>query len=137
MNNLRWIKINDTGYEICETGDVRNIKTGRVLKQWINSNGYWCVEIRVNKQKRKYLTHRLLGEFFLTKRNVDDIEIDHINRVRTDNTLSNLRWVTNKENLANRSFNKLKMETIINIINDYESGLTIEEIFNKINSVVS
>lgn len=34
----------------------------------------------------------------------DGLEIDHINRVRTDNRISNLRLVTRVENLENRTF---------------------------------
>jgi hypothetical protein len=48
--------------------------------------------------------HRILGELYLSRDGLGEEYkvIDHINRQRTDNRLSNLRWVTYKQNSENR-----------------------------------
>jgi hypothetical protein len=60
------------------------------------TNGYW--QVRINN--KYYLMHRLAwlyvhGEF--------PAQIDHINRIRNDNRLCNLREVTRCQNQQNRS----------------------------------
>ena len=62
------------------------------------SNGY----IRIKFEGKKYLAHRiamLLAYGFYG----DGLEIDHINHVRDDNRLVNLRFVTRSDNNRNKS----------------------------------
>ena len=49
---------------------------------------------------RKFKVHRLVAYMFIP--NPDNKpQIDHINTIKTDNDIKNLRWVTNKENCNN------------------------------------
>ena len=58
--------------------------------------------------KKKYRIHRIVAETFLE--NVENKQfIDHINRVRDDNNVENLRWVTQQENKCNTSRSLPKM----------------------------
>ncbi len=50
-----------------------------------------------NGKRKDYYIHRLVAMAFLSNPNNKN-EIDHINSNRADNRLSNLRWVTRKEN---------------------------------------
>lgn len=52
-----------------------------------------------------YTAHRLA--WFYTHGYFPDLEIDHINRVRSDNRLSNLRLVTRTQNMHNYSGHSL------------------------------
>ena len=78
---------------------IRKKANHRVLSESL-SYGY----VQVNLNKRPYLKHRLIGLQFLP--NPDPINndvIDHINRNRADNHLSNLRWCSSSDNMINRS----------------------------------
>ena len=62
----------------------------------LSSYGYYMYSIM---RKRKSL-HRLLAEAFIPNPE-NKTQIDHINTIRTDNRIENLRWVTCKENHHN------------------------------------
>ena len=79
---------------------IRKKANKRILSESVNSHGY----IRVHLNGKQYKKHRLIALQFLP--NPDPINndvIDHINRNRADNHLSNLRWTTQSENIRNRS----------------------------------
>ena len=48
------------------------------------------------------MVHRMVLEAFLPNSDPDKSMVDHINGIKNDNRLENLRWVTAKENAANR-----------------------------------
>ena len=63
-----------------------------------NAHGYKLVSIK----GKKYLVHRLVGHLFLGLK-LDDTkqEIDHINGIKNDNRIENLRIVSTRENQQN------------------------------------
>lgn len=64
---------------------------------WDNGEGYRAVEI----DHKSYKVHRLVAEAF--HQNPDSKpEVDHIDRDRSNNFASNLRWASDKEQLSNR-----------------------------------
>lgn len=85
------------GYSVSDTGLVRNERTGRVLLPFSN-HGYARVNMYHGRKLCHVLVHKLVADAFLEK---DDerTEIDHINGIRNDNRVSNLRWVTRTENM--------------------------------------
>ena len=62
-------------------------------------NGDSYLQIRL--QSRKYLAHRLAWLYMYS--NWPNDQIDHINRIRTDNRITNLRDVSHKQNQQNAS----------------------------------
>ena len=62
------------------------------------TKGY-CV-VRIEGKNRK--VHRLIAETFIP-RIEGKTQVDHINRVKDDNRVENLRWVNNSENVRNSS----------------------------------
>ena len=104
-----WKPIVGVAYDISSLGRVRsrhpNVRkkaSEGILKPHLNAYGYHSVNLYDADGKSKtILVHRLVGDAFLEKP-AHATEIDHINRVRTDNRLENLRWVARPENALNK-----------------------------------
>lgn len=69
-------------------------------KQRVGNNGYMFIER--GQRKKKLRVHRIVAETFIPNPE-NKPEVDHINRIRTDNRADNLQWVTKLENLQNRT----------------------------------
>lgn len=86
-----------------EKGITCNPETGQVFgvrgKEMINKlNGYICIGIQHNNNQYKILAHQFI--WYVVKGEIVEF-IDHINGVRDDNRISNLRSVTKQENSFN------------------------------------
>tara|TARA_R110000824_G_scaffold223397_1_gene411131 strand:+ start:25 stop:495 length:471 start_codon:yes stop_codon:yes gene_type:complete len=90
-------------YSIYEDGRVISHKFGktRELKFTISKNGYKQVGLCKNSKVKMFLLHRLLAIHFIENPE-NKPTVDHENRVRLDNSLSNLRWYTRKEQNNNK-----------------------------------
>lgn len=94
-----WKTCKNSKYEIDLDGRVRNKKTGKILHQYLDRYGYYYVAFYENGKQKKYKVHRLVAETFLG--DICDKEVDHIDTNRTNNSVSNLRVVSRKENANN------------------------------------
>lgn len=102
--------INVVGYEgiyaVSDTGIIFNIKKGTVMKTRINIYGYEEVTLSSAKSgKSKMRVHRIVYESFNGKVK-DDLVIDHIDNNKLNNDLSNLRKLTNRENICRSKVSK-------------------------------
>lgn len=80
---------------------IRKKENSKIIDESDKGNGY----IRIYLNGKQYLKHRLIAKQFLSNpENLSDV--DHINHNRTDNHLSNLRWVNRSINQKNKSSNK-------------------------------
>ena len=95
-----------SNYEILNFGNVRNINTGKILKQSINTSGYKSVNIISDVNGKFFLkrVHRLVAEMFILNQN-NKKSVDHIDNDKANNNVNNLRWVTPQENSSNRTSN--------------------------------
>lgn len=80
-------------YDVSDCGNVR--RKGRLLKPWIINSGYYVVSLCKNSKKSNFTVHSLVANAFLEKTNS---EIDHVDRNKLNNNVSNLRWVRRAEN---------------------------------------
>ena len=87
---------------------IREISTGRILKQTITAQGY----SNINIDSTTIPLHRIIAEQFITP-NIQGMDVNHINHKRLDNRIENLEVITHSENLKNRkSYNKQVSEYI-------------------------
>jgi hypothetical protein len=94
-----WRQIEGKGnYSVSSFGNIRNNKTGRLLKQYINGSGYYHIDLSYDKHLK---VHQLVGKTFIENPE-NKLCIDHIDNNRLNNNLTNLRWATHNENMRNR-----------------------------------
>ena len=89
-------------YQISNLGRVKSLnysRTGKenILSPGLNSGGYYTVSLFKNGEIKKFRVHRLVALAFIPNPENKPC-VDHINGVRTDNCVKNLRWCTQKEN---------------------------------------
>lgn len=92
-------------YQVNTKGEVRSFNYGRMnkiclLKPSVNGRGYLQVVLSKDNKTRAKVVHRLVAEAFIPNEENKPF-IDHINNIKTDNRVENLRWVTHKENMNN------------------------------------
>lgn len=99
--------MNDELYDIPGFEDYYAItKDGRVWSKFSTtflglnrlSYGYPKVTLSVNGKPIPCAVHRLMAITFLDLTEAQDLEVDHINSIRTDNRLENLRLLTRMDN---------------------------------------
>jgi hypothetical protein len=81
----------------CETGLIKS--TQRSKPPEIDFNGY----VRVGIEYKKYAGHRIAWALHHGELPPLDMEIDHINGIRDDNRISNLRLVSMSDNMKNKT----------------------------------
>lgn len=91
-------------YSVSNTGLVRNDIKQRIMKSSLR-RGYHRIGLCKDGNRKSFDIHRLVANAFL-----DNLEnkpqVDHIDNNRTNNYVSNLRWVSNQENQMNSSMSK-------------------------------
>jgi hypothetical protein len=127
-------------YCICDSGKVYSIKNEIYLKLSTNGNGYWKVGMYNPKLYQEYI-HRLVAEAFIP--NPENHKyIDHIDRDKNNNHVSNLRWVSAKENTDNvagksrysvskKGDKPHEPQLISEIRIDFQNGLKVMQISRK------
>lgn len=80
------------------------IFTGVILKASVNYKGYAYLKLRLDGRNRTHSVSRLVGMAFLDLR--DGELVDHIDRDRSNNRLSNLRVASASENAINSKLSR-------------------------------
>ena len=120
MENWRKIKDFDN-YSVSDKGNVRNDKKGTLLRHRISTSGYPCLILpRAGKHYMKYI-HRMVGEAFIP--NPQNLpQIDHIDGTKTNNAVSNLRWVSVSENYRAYGYEQRAESRKREVLAIYENG---------------
>jgi len=85
-------------YNLINKNGVKRLNTPRIMKQRPHTKGYLCINLTKNRKSNTFLTHRIIAFCFIY--NVQNKPfINHKNCIKTDNKISNLEWVTHKENM--------------------------------------
>lgn len=98
-----YLEVNDEGQIRSTERTVRhrNDSTMRIKPKILSSNpdpkGYLKVRTSVNNKKTSIKVHRAVAEAFIDNPE-NKAQVDHIDGNKTNNSVKNLRWVTNREN---------------------------------------
>lgn len=90
-------------YEISNLGNIRHRNI--ILKGCINHHGYKYLQVYSGGKRKIHFYHILVAETFIGNR-PNGLVIDHINRDKLNNSVSNLRYATYSENNLNKEKNR-------------------------------
>ena len=85
------------GYLASWSGGIWSERLGRFASPHDNGKGYQQVAVYVNGKWKTVLVHRLIALAFHPNE-LGLPQVDHINRIKSDNCAENLRWCTWREN---------------------------------------
>ena len=109
-----WVDIPDFEglYQVSNIGRVRSLDRvvtykdgrkckhkGRVLKPYINNKGYEYLTLSNDGRGNTKTVHRLVLEAFKPHVNMSDLEVNHMDGNKLNNHLTNLEWLTRRDNL--------------------------------------
>lgn len=98
-------------YEVSNLGYVKRIKNSnrckheRILKNKTKKNGYKFVCLSNNGKYRYFHVHRLVAFAFIENKE-SKLFVNHKDMDKSNNSVSNLEWVTGKENMKHARENK-------------------------------
>ncbi len=131
-------------YQVSNFGNVKSLgnefsRKERFLKLSPQSRGYLTVVLQKNATRKTVLAHRLVAEHFIY--NIESkSQVNHIDGDKTHNIVSNLEWVSHRENLDHAIKNnltlkgeenrnsKLKDVDVIKIHSLLQKGVTTKEL---------
>lgn len=99
----------DGQYEVSDLGRVKSLGNNKTRKEKIlkqhNIRGYIRVVLYKDGHRKPLLVHRLVAESFIP--NPQGLEtVNHKDEVKTNNTVSNLEWMSIKDNINYGTRNK-------------------------------
>ena len=122
-------------YQINRKGEVKSLEryneAGHLIKEKILKNrsslGYKRVLLYKNKKNKNFKIHVLLFKTFVCEYDNMYLEIDHINNIRSDNRLENLRLVSKRNNMNNRSDQSEFGVGVRKFCNNYQTRININK----------
>ena len=87
-------------YLISNLGDVSSERFNKRirLKPGKNSQGYYVVVLTKNKIRKTLRVHRLVAEAFIENK-FNKLTVNHLDANKLNNNITNLQWVTQKQNI--------------------------------------
>ena len=110
MEEWRFIR-NSAIYQVSNYGNIRRLQgtlirsdgkpyhlTSKLLRPFRSNCGYFIFQFK-GDINRHILIHRAVLESFSPVEGMDELQVNHIDGNKGNNNLSNLEWVTRKENV--------------------------------------
>jgi hypothetical protein len=105
-----WRQVRDfPDYNVSNFGDVQHFRDGITRNKYFTSSGYHIVSLAIkNEQIHTIVCKTFIPESVYVDKN---LTIDHKNRDRTYNILTNLKWATREEQRKNQSYPETHSKT--------------------------
>lgn len=128
-------------YEISSLGRVRSLdrmvkgkigncpRNGQILNSRLATNGYLRVNLGQDGQLTTKSVHRLVAEHFLSRCD-EKLQVNHLDRSKQNNVVTNLEWCTCMNNLRHASKN-LSPEIALAIRQARKSGMKYRAIAER------
>ena len=99
-------------YEISNLGNVKSLRSGKILKKSKNNVGYEIISLNKNKTRKSHLIHRLVALAFIPNP-LGLPEINHKDEDKTNNNVENLEWCTRSYNLNYGGYSERMSKTLL------------------------
>ena len=101
MEGEIWVPVNIPGFEsshlVSNLGRVKTV-SGKILSQSFAKDGYYKVELNHNGKAITRTVHRIVALSFLYDTYEEGLVVNHIDGIKTNNTVDNLEFVTIQRN---------------------------------------
>lgn len=128
-------------YTILENGNIIDNETHEYVKYHINHDGYYAVYFK--HLKSSFLVHRIIISKFIPNEFDIELLVNHKDLNKLNNNITNLEWVTSKENMIHyvnninrpikHKHNLLSDDDIIGCYCDFLNGMKTCDIIEKYN----
>lgn len=96
-------------YIVYENGKIFSKKRGIFLKPSLDKKGYQIVVLTIGGKQVTKRVHRIVAEHFIPNPE-NKPQVNHIDKNKQNNDISNLEWVTASENMLHALKDKPKVE---------------------------
>ena len=110
-------------YYALEDGNIYSETSGRNLSKHLDKDGYEKVRLVSLDGRHTYSVHRLILESFFPIENMENLQVNHLDGNKQNNSLSNLEWSTCQENINHACKNNLRH----NQIGEYNNATKLTE----------
>lgn len=108
MKDINYSKIKKSLYAIEEDGRVWSKYNKKYMKTSIDKDGYATISLKNDRNGySRFGVHRLLMIAYCPVNNMEEMQVNHKDGNKLNNSLFNLEWVTCKENLKHARENGL------------------------------
>lgn len=88
-----------TNYDISNYGGILINRKNKFIRKWsFDKDGYLVTPLSINNHEYRCFAHRLVAKAFIPNPE-NKPEVNHIDGNKQNNDVSNLEWVTRKENI--------------------------------------
>lgn len=138
MEDEIWLPVIEENYSeiylISSKGRIQNRNTNNILKPYLK-NGYSAISLRNKGTSKNFLIHRLVAGAFIPNPENKPV-VNHKDLNRENNLVSNLEWVTQKENNRHALETGAKKVNIV-AVEQYSKEGKLLATFNSINEAAA